>query len=72
MSTPVRLQKKPDNTNSFKFNERIEAWCIKHATICLLTIFVLFAVLFVILCYALVGVSATESGTVYNHLWGVI
>ena len=39
--------------------------------ICVLAILFLLIV-FVIVCYALVGVSAVESGTIYNHIGDVI
>ena len=39
--------------------------------ICLASILFLL-IMFVIVCYAIVGVSAVESGTVYNHIGDVI
>ena len=73
MSNPVRLDKKPDKTPPFyNLSRKLEAFILSHASFFFLLTLTVFAVLFVLLCYTLVGVSATESGTVYNHFWELI
>ena len=73
MSAPVRLHKKADDKfNSSLLLDKIEAWCLNHASFCLLVLFVSLSLLFAVLCFALVGVSATDSGIQYNHLMDVI
>ena len=52
--------------------EQIEAYLIRYAHIIVPILFLMMIILFVILCYALVGVSAVESGVQYNHFQDVI
>ena len=66
MSAPVRLHKKQSK------EDMIEAWILNHANIFLPLCIIVLLVLFVCLMYALVGVSAVESGVQYNHLVDVI
>ena len=68
MNRPVRLGKEQNYTLS----DKIDAWCTRHFTFCLAVALVIFAVLFVALCYAVVGVSATESGLQYNQFNNII
>lgn len=68
MSVPVRLNKKTENT----MWERIDAWALAHANILMPICIVTLLILFALLCYAIIGVSAVESGTVYNHFNEVI
>ena len=79
--TPVRLDKKPekkhhfDTANFFCNNDlktKVEAWCIKHASACMLISIIVFLITFVALCSLLFGVSATESGTAYNQFTSII
>lgn len=69
MSTPARLHPKVTPVST---EEKIESWALGHAHILLPLAFIILGILFVLLCYAIVGVSATESGSVYNHLQDVI
>ena len=66
--TPARLGKET-KAPSFIDNLtcEIEAWLVRHASFCLIVLFILLSVLFVMLIFTLVGVSATESGLTYNH-----
>lgn len=64
MNNPARLSKKEDKS--------IEDWIIQHANIFVPICFVILFILFVCLCFAITGVSATESGNMYNHLGDVI
>ena len=66
MNQPVRLQKDYQEENDF------EVWILNHAHIILPICFVILFVLFIWLCFAITGVSATDSGVVYNHMQDVI
>lgn len=66
MSTPVRLHKKLGR------KEQFESYLLRYSHIIVPILFVMLILLFVVLCYALLGVSATESGTQYNHFQDVI
>lgn len=66
MNTPARLHKKTTT------NEKIDEWALNHAHIILPLAILALLILFAMLCYAIVGVSAVESGVQYNHLADVI
>ena len=74
--TPARLEKQPEPNHFDRFLQhilsRVEAWCIKHALFFFTIFIILSLLLFVVLIYALVGVSATESGVVYNQFNNII
>ena len=63
---PQTLHKKVDP------HEEAEAWILNHAHILLPLCFVILMILFVGLCFALVGASASDSGIQYNHFVDVI
>jgi hypothetical protein len=68
MSKPARLNK-VDNSNKCNFDwlmDTIEAWVQSHALLLLIISLCLLMSLFVTLCFAIVGVSAVESGVQYN------
>ena len=67
MNNPVRLYPKKQS-----IGERANAFFDKYAYVFLIICFIVLAVLLVILIYTLVGVSATESGVVYNHMDKII
>ena len=67
---PVRLDKKEESNSSLM--ARIDEWALNHAHILLLISIIIALCLFIALCYAIVGVSATESGSVYNQLQRII
>ena len=73
MSRPVRLAK-DDGHNSFSFKvmDRIEKWAFRYAHIVLPLFIILGLLLFVVLCYWICGVSATESGVQYNQFKNII
>jgi len=50
----------------------IENWILNHATLCLIIAFALLIALFTVLIFALIGVSAVDSGVTYNHMQDVI
>ena len=76
--TPARLDKKTHVDHDFFCNKsaniqsKMEAWAYAHASLCLYLLIIVFLLLFVVLCSALCGVSATESGTVYNQFNHII
>ena len=67
---PVRLGKKEESNSSVM--ARIDDWALNHAHILLPISIIIALCLFTALCYAIVGVSATESGSVYNQLQRII
>ena len=67
---PVRLGKKEESNSSVM--ARIDEWALNHAHILLPISIIIALCLFTALCYAIVGVSATESGSVYNQLGNII
>ena len=67
---PARLDKREENGS--QFIELIEAWVLAHANILMPLCMVILIALCVMLCYALVGASAVESGNLYNHMGDVI
>lgn len=67
---PVRLGKKEESNSSLM--ARIDEWALNHAHILLPISIIIALCLFTALCYAIVGVSATESGSVYNQLENII
>lgn len=70
----VRLQKKEDK-NFSPFDpilRRAEAFLLAHASLFLIIFITILFVLLTALLYAIIGVSAVDSGTYYNHLGDVI
>ena len=77
MSKPVRLAKKEDKRNDIysffnNLTDIVEAWVLSHASLCLCIAISLLIALFVVLIFTLTGVSATESGTVYNQFNNIV
>ena len=67
----ARLGKQENNQFS-PFLNTIEMWAMRYAHIILPICLIMLMILFVALCYAIIGVSATDSGLQYNHLKDVI
>ena len=67
---PVNLHKVDKNNHRFfsKIQDEIEAWMIRHASFCLLVLFIILSALFAAAMFAICGVSATESNNYYYHL----
>lgn len=63
------LHKKPTKED---VHRNINCWIQRNFYIICLAAIVSLLLIFVVVCYVLVGVSATESGTYYNHIRGVI
>ena len=70
--TPARLGKEENNVSPLIIcQQRIEAWVLSHATLCLAILLIALMIAFIALAYALVGVSATGD-TIYNGMEAVI
>ena len=67
---PVRLGKTEPKSSDIM--TRIDEWALNHAHILLPISIIIALCLFIALCYAIVGVSATESGSVYNQLEKIV
>ena len=67
-NTPVRLHKKEELTLIEKIDEEL----LKRSHIFVPILLVILVMLFVMLCFAIVGASAVESGGYYYHLGDVI
>jgi hypothetical protein len=78
MSSPARLHRKEEKKFSSVSQLRqlvmdtIEAWVQTHALLCLIVLFAILIALFVVLIFTLTGVSATESGTIYNQMSNIV
>ena len=68
MSKPVRLAKQTE----YRLSDKIDAWCSRHFMLCLTIALIIFSILFVALCYAIIGPSGTESGLQYNQINNII
>ena len=72
---PVRLAKKEEkNVYSFynSIMDKVEAWVLSHALLCLIVLTSLLMALFVTVIFLMIGVSATDSGVTYNALEKII
>ena len=63
---PVRLGKK------MTLQEQVNEWAWRNLHIILPILFIMLIILFVLVCYAIVGVSATDSGVTYNSMEKII
>ena len=75
MSKPVRLAKQEDNVYNSIYNllySRVQRWVLAHLTLCITVGLIIAITLFVLVCYAIVGVSATDSGVTYNQFERII
>ena len=72
---PVRLAKQEESNFNRIYNLlycRIERWVLAHLTLCITVGLIIAITLFVLVCYAIVGVSATDSGVTYNQFERII
>ena len=73
---PVRLEKKQDDYHFNSFLDRVwdkaEAWILRHATLFLFVCMALLIAMFVVVMFMIIGVSATDSGTVYNQFNNIV
>jgi len=68
---PARLHKKENNVSPVNhIFDKIEAWAYAHAPLLLALFLIMGVVLFIILCFAICGISAVESGGMRNFING--
>ena len=78
MSKPARLHKIEEDDyhliNSFldRVWNKVEGFILAHATLFLLVFMAFLIAMFVVLMFAIIGVSATDSGTVYNQFNNIV
>jgi hypothetical protein len=65
------LMKRNDNFYNAVIN-RVEAWVLSHAFLCLIIMVSMLIALFTVAIFLLTGVSATDSGTMYNSMERII
>ncbi len=63
------LRKTPTKND---YNKILNCWIQRNFYILALITIIICLIGFVIVCFMIVGVSATESGTLYNHMGGMI
>ena len=68
----INNTKTADLHKKISMMDKIEGFLLSHATFFLILALVILLILFVALMFAIVGVSATESGTLYNHLGDIL
>ena len=70
---PVRLGKVEDNGYPYNYLlDRVEEWLLCHSTLCLIILLALLSAFFVMLCFAIIGVSATDSGIYCNQFKNIV
>ena len=67
MSNPVRLQKKPTRED---YRKEVNYWVVRNWGIIALAAVIFLLIVFLVSCFVIVGVSATESGMMRNFLAG--
>ena len=68
-SEKPRLEKQPTKED---FKRNLNYWIARNFNFIALAAVLILVILIGLVCYAVVGVSAVESGNYYNHLGGVI
>lgn len=63
------LRKKPTKEDHFR---TLNCWIQRNFYIIALAAIIILLILFVVVCFAIVGVSATESGVQYNQFNNII
>ena len=73
-SKPARLHKVDNNDFSIlnKLMSMVEDWVLSHSLLCLFVLLAVLTSLFVMVCFAICGISATESGGMRNFVNGGI
>lgn len=69
MSNPVRLQKKPTRED---YRKEINYFITRNFGIIAIIAIIFLLVVFVMVCFTVVGASGVESGNYYNHFQEVI
>ena len=67
----VRLEKRPQQ-NRWTISRKIEAYIARHFYLIMVLFMLILLVVFVTVCFAIVGASATDSGVTYNAMEQII
>ena len=67
----VRLEKRPQQ-NRWTISRKIEAYIARHFYLIMVLFMLILLVVFVTVCFAIVGASATDSGVTYNAMESII
>ena len=67
----VRLEKRPQQ-NRWTISNKIEAFIARHFYLIMVLFMLILLVVFVTVCFAIVGASATDSGVTYNAMEKII
>ena len=67
----VRLQKRPQQ-NRWTISNKIEAYIARHFYLIMVLFMLILLVVFITVCFAIVGASATDSGVTYNAMERII
>ena len=67
----VRLEKRPQQ-NRWTISNKIEAYIARHFYLIMVLFMLILLVVFVTVCFAIVGASATDSGVTYNAMERII
>ena len=67
----VRLEKRPQQ-NRWTISNKIEAYIARHFYLIMVLFMVILLAVFVTVCFAIVGASATDSGVTYNAMERII
>lgn len=67
----VRLEKRPQQ-NRWTISNKIEAYIARHFYLIMVIFMLILLVVFVTVCFAIVGASATDSGVTYNAMEKII
>ena len=67
----VRLEKRPQH-NRWTISNKIEAYIARHFYLIMVLFMLILLVVFITVCFAIVGASATDSGVTYNAMERII
>ena len=67
----VRLEKRPQQ-NRWTISRKIEAYIARHFYLIMGLFMLILLVVFITVCFAIVGASATDSGVTYNAMERII
>lgn len=68
----INTNKPQDLHRKTSVMDKIEEFVLSHATFFLILSIIVLLILFVTLMFAICGVSATESGNLYNHFGDIL
>ena len=67
----VRLEKRPQQ-DRWTISNKIEAYIARHFYLIMVLFMLILLVVFITVCFAIVGASATDSGVTYNAMERII